>query len=536
MIIYFADRFMNILSLASTDKTEGYLLADDVKTSDIETGVASFECYLYYQPDDQGRLKADAAAGNYILRKNDDEYEFYTIIETENDSQKQRFYLYAEDAGLDLLNEVVGPYSAPSAVPIASYISQFAYDSGFEVGVNEIANRSRKLSWEGTSTAAERIRSVATQFDAELGYSFDIDRLTIRHKYIDIYEKRGKDFGQELRLGREVKRIVEKTSIANLVTALSVTGGTPEGSETPITLRGYTYDDGDIFVTTGGKLQSRSALEVWSRYLAESSGSGTGHIVGRYSYDTTSQSELCSRAVAQLKKQSQPEINYDVELYFLPENLQLGDTVNIVDDSGELYVSARLLKLKERVTEGINEAVFGDFLIKSSGISEQLLALATEVQEIAQTRALYTWIAYADDSDGTGISTDPEGKSYIGFAANRTSAIIDITDPTIFTWSDMAVSGITMTVTSSNGSVFKNTLVTTTLTAHIYMNDEELGSAAIAALGVVKWYSIASGVETEIVSARGALNYTISPSDNVDSANIVAKLETVEATYGSNSE
>ena len=33
----------------------------------------------------------------------------------------------------------------------------------------------------------------------------------------------------------------------------------------------------------------------------------------------------------------------------------------------------------------------------------------------------YTWIRYADDSDGNGISNDPTNKAYIGFAYNKTS-------------------------------------------------------------------------------------------------------------------
>ena len=36
--------------------------------------------------------------------------------------------------------------------------------------------------------------------------------------------------------------------------------------------------------------------------------------------------------------------------------------------------------------------------------------------------SLYTWIKYANDAIGTGISDDPTGKSYIGIAVNKTSA------------------------------------------------------------------------------------------------------------------
>ena len=46
----------------------------------------------------------------------------------------------------------------------------------------------------------------------------------------------------------------------------------------------------------------------------------------------------------------------------------------------------------------------------------------------------YTWIRYADDVNGNGISNDPTGKKYIGFAYNKTTAIeSDI--PSDYTWS-----------------------------------------------------------------------------------------------------
>lgn len=49
-------------------------------------------------------------------------------------------------------------------------------------------------------------------------------------------------------------------------------------------------------------------------------------------------------------------------------------------------------------------------------------------------KTYYTWIRYADDINGTGISNDPTGKTYIGFAYNKTTATESNT-PTDYTWS-----------------------------------------------------------------------------------------------------
>lgn len=46
----------------------------------------------------------------------------------------------------------------------------------------------------------------------------------------------------------------------------------------------------------------------------------------------------------------------------------------------------------------------------------------------------YTWIRYADDASGTGISNDPTGKDYIGLAHNKTTAL-ESSNPADYSWS-----------------------------------------------------------------------------------------------------
>lgn len=432
MILYFADRHMNVLGQASTHLPEGLRVSDDLKTEEVEAGVATLEFTLNYTEKTRKEASRYGAVGNYILRKNGEEEEFYTIITSEENVFKQEVEIYAEDAGMDLLNETVGAYAADKAYPASYYVEKFSYDSGFEVGLNEVSNLNRKLSWEGETTASERILSVATQFDAEVSYSFEIDRLRIRHKYINLHKKRGTDSGRELRINREINNIIVKSSVEDLATALSVTGGYPEESETPITLKGYKYDDGDIYLS-GSTLYSRSAVAKWSRYLSEK-GNGTGHIVQSYSYDTTSQSELCNRAVSKLKKIYDAAVSYEVELAYLPDGIKIGDTVNIVDDTGELYLSARIMKLESSICNDEYTATLGEYKLKSSGISEKMESLAAQFEKLAKNRTFYTWVVFADTETGGGISLKSAGKTYMGIAYNQTTKQPVLTDPSIYTW------------------------------------------------------------------------------------------------------
>ena len=432
MILYFADRHMNVIGQASTELPKGLYISDDLKTEEVEAGVATLEFTLNYTASTRNDAKQYGSVGNYILRKNGDEQEFYTIITSEENIFKQEVEIYAEDAGMDLLNETVGEYKADKAYPASYYVEKFSDDSGFEIGINEVSNYNRKLSWEGETTASERILSVATQFDAEVSYTFEIDRLKIKHKYINLHKKRGVDQGRELRINREVKNIIVKSSVEDLATALSVTGGYPEDSETPINLKGYKYDDGDIYLS-GSTIYSRSAVAKWSRYLSEK-GNGTGHIVQTYTYDTLSQSELCNRAVSKLKKIYDAAVSYEVELAYLPDGIKIGDTVNIVDDAGELYLSARIMKLESSIYNDEYTATLGEYKLKSSGISEKMESLAAQFEKLAKNRTFYTWVVFADTETGAGISLKSAGKAYMGIAYNQTTKQPVLTDPSVYTW------------------------------------------------------------------------------------------------------
>ena len=436
MILYFADRKMNILGQASTSLPEGVIISNDRKTEEVDEGVAILEFDLEYDPEWRKKAETWTEAGNYILRKDGDDREFYTIISREKDPVNGSVNdIYAEDAGLDLLNEVVGAYKADKAYSAEFYIKKFSYDSGFEVGVNEVSNLTRKLSWDGEATATERLLSVATQFDnAEISFSFDVDRMSVVHKYINIFKRRGVDSGVQLQIGREIKKIRIKDTIEDLATAYVCTGGIPDGKDDPITLAGYKYDDGDFYVE-GTHLNSRKALQKWSRYqIKTETGDNVGHIVKTFSYDTTSQSELCNRAVSSLKKICDVNTTYEIELSYLPQGTKIGDTVYIIDHTGELYLSSRLLKIETSVCDNTKTAELGEYSVKSSGVSEKLRELADAFAKVAQNRKFYTWIAYADDDIGTGASLDSYGKEYLGITSNRVTRDPDLTDPTVYTW------------------------------------------------------------------------------------------------------
>ena len=401
MILYFVNRNLEVLGLASTNLSTGYEIIDDELVESIDTGVASLSATVAWSDETRLQLEEWMSAGNYVLTEHNNQAEMFTIITSETDTAEKAVNIYAEDAGLDLINEIAPAFSADEAHSIDWYILQFLGDSDFEMGTNEIPDKERTLSWDSSSTVTERIRSIATQFDnAEVSYSFDVENLNITHKYINIWEKRGTDAGQELRLNRDINSFRVITSVEELYTGLAVVGGSQEGEDAPVTLKGYSYDDGDIYVDADGNLLSRNGAQRWGRMAR-----GTSYIMGTFSYDTTSQSELCNRAVEYLKQHREPAVNYEVDIERGLEESRIGDRINLVDDGGGIYVSARILELKTSATQNRQEATLGEYLIKSSGISDKVLELAGQFQQIANDREFLYSVSVSSSAGSYFVNT-----------------------------------------------------------------------------------------------------------------------------------
>ena len=174
--------------------------------------------------------------------------------------------------------------------------------------------------------------------------------------------------------------------------------------------------------------------------------------------------------------------------------------------------------------EETKKAVIGEYLLKASGIADKVQALAEEMAGLADIKTTYTWVAYANDKNGSGISLSPTGKTYMGIAVNKDTPTVDLSDPTVFSWFPMEqadIVALSCEITSSNGTLFITTAVDTTLTAHIYANGLELDATQIADIGVIRWYD---SDNMSVVLGTGQ-TYTITQAMNISAINILARLE-----------
>lgn len=385
---YFTDRKYNLLGIAATLGGSVYFSKVNDKQS-IETSSRSFEGIICFEGTTEAMTNARlmTEVGNFVLYKDlQGQSVWITIEEQRFDPSDNSIEISGTDAGIDLINELVGPYTPDKQYTIAEYIERFTYDSGFEIGVNEISNLKRKLSgWDSTTTTLERIISVATQFDnAEIDFSFDVQGLSVVKKYINIYKKRGGSHNVTLYVGQQIDHIVTNTDIYSLATAIYPEGGTEEGKDTPVTLKGYKWTDpeGRYLITSGGQLWDTVAVQRWSRLLSNvNAAPDRAHIVTRKTYETTNQKTLLDNALRNLKEINEPTVNYEATIADFPSQVHVGDTINLVDEWTELYLSARVLELSYDYADERAEALLGDYLIQEGRIEIDLQNLAQQLKE-----------------------------------------------------------------------------------------------------------------------------------------------------------
>lgn len=438
MILYFADKNFKILGTASTSLSGGYVITDDTKKEEVETGIATLDCTVAYTDDTRADIESWCRAGNYVLAyygKDDsadvDIVNLFMITTTELSVLDHTIKFESEDSGLDLLNNLAKEYTGTEQMSAADYMNKFLEKTGFRLRNNNVSKNPKKLEWTSTDTVTKRLADIAEKFEIELTYGFSVKGLTVSDRWVDIADETGRDTKINLYIDKEVNNITVKNTIENLATALYATG------KDNLTLVGFKIPEADkdkYQIDPDGNLVSLEALTKWARVDYSSKDSFSGNLYQKFeSSDTASQADLYKLAKEKLDSISDIETNYEIDIADLPPGVGIGDRVNIVDDAGNTYISGRILELETSVTDGTKKATLGEYVIKDSGISELVENLASSFANLSKVRELYTWIAYADTIDGDGFSFSPEGKEYLGTAVNQLTEEAG-TDPAVYKW------------------------------------------------------------------------------------------------------
>lgn len=467
MDFYITDRTFKLKTVVSTHGSTPVSVLETKDTQTLTTASRTLELTLGFKQEQSALVKELVSIGDYILYlDNEGKYVWQTIMSIEHNPLTSTRVLNCESASIDLINETVSSYKADKAYPIKKYIELFTYDSGWVIGINEIPNLTRTLEWDGEATCLERILSVATQFDnAELEFAFEFNGNQLIQRKINILKKRGVITNKKLYVNKDINSVITKQNIYDLHNAVIARGGTPQGKDEPVTLKGYKWTDPEgrfLLRENDGMLIDLENATQWSRTNTKAN-----FIVRYKNYTSTDQKSILNDAIRELKNYSTPITEYEIDIANPNININIGDTISIVDEHEELFLSSRCQKIEYDYTTDGMTIELSDFKILDSGLSKELQELANDFKNDINSRIPYEVFIEASSPLFIGGKTQ-DGNTTITLSAKVKWAGKDVTssfNENDFTWSryksdgsldnTFTATGRVISVTSDNESQVK---------------------------------------------------------------------------------
>lgn len=406
-------------------------------TVDTPSSYYEFDCVTQHE------FAQYVEVGNHIIFEDDENYVHdMTMRKVTFDTKSVRTRVYCENGGMDLNNEFAGSFPAPAQPQTLSWYLNSArnplYDSPIKITVNELSEQKRILSNDSNDT--RQLQRLITLTNAFGGAEYRLHAklanggrtLPVLQQNLELRKRLGYDIANTFLIDDyNLKQLTAESDITELSTAICPLGSEKDGVVTDIT--SIVYDDGIYWSPQGDNfIYNRQARDEWS-YLRDLQGKDKrGYIVRRYSYDTDDKQTLFNRALTELKKYDHLTTAYEATGRIM--SARLGDTIMIATHKTPkpIYLKSRVIQKKiSYVNEHATQYILGQFQVQVSNMSRKLQDLQ-ETVNLAVSR--YTWIRYANDASGGGMSSFPAGKKYIGIAYNMPTAVAS-DNPNDYTWS-----------------------------------------------------------------------------------------------------
>ena len=362
-------------------------------------------------------------AGNKIAFIDKGKHYYLNIIRTER--TEQTVTAEAWSLSFELINEDAGAYKAEKAMSFEEYLNVFDPEHSVRLGLNEVSDKRITNEWTGTTSILKRLFSLANVFSAEVEFETVLNKdYSLNEIVLNAYRKQSdKDSGigtfrndVVLRYGKGITGIRKTTDAENLYTCIIPTG------KDGLTINGLDKKEYDAsgrleYFTDGAIIRAPQARD---RFPSNVVNKGDAYIAMRKEYDTDSQEKLYSMALSDLKTASEPVVTYEVDGYF---DTNIGDTVRMQDQEWNptLYLQARVSEQVRSFTNPtVAKTVFTNYKELMSEISDDLL---DKMQDLINKTKVYT-----------------------------------------------------CSIATNNGTIFKNGVGSTTLTAYAYNNGVDVSS------------------------------------------------------------
>ncbi|WP_413473642.1 hypothetical protein [Streptococcus parauberis] len=395
MQITIRDRQLKKLTAINNDIPEMLSFQDETLHLYKENSTATFDFSIpkYYF----GKLHKDVDFINddiYISLIDDGRpYYFYVHTLVQDDF---RFTLTCNDANLEYTMEQANPFINTEAHNINWYLEQMGLldFAGVYVGLNEISDITRTLSFDNQQTKLERLSSLINQFGGEFELVTEVDkngkykgiRLDIYHEADNTHHGMGKVRGDvTLKYGKEVTGVQVTSVKEGFFNAGIFTG--ENGLDISDVEKTVKDEDGNVLFYTHAGSQMVYAPQSRDKYPSNvlSSDRWTRR---DFSTNYTNKNELVNYTFKTIEQLSKPQITFLVsarsDMLNGIKDLSIGDTVFIFDKNFKngLLLKARVSEIIKCFTQPNNSAyVFTNYEVIKNNISSTLRSRIDEILE-----------------------------------------------------------------------------------------------------------------------------------------------------------
>lgn len=326
---------------------------DDVYYQNLNTGAETLEFSTFGDSSQAKYLKV----GNYLAMQDDDDvtklFQIISVDEVHDDNYIKT--VYAETAGMELINEIVRPMEV-NGKNVTTFLQSILADSEWKVGKVD------SDLWQPMDFKITDYKSIYSclqeyvigLYGAEISFRVKFENNELVGKYIDLYSERNGNYEHLFYYSQNMSEITRKVDSSSLVTALIGVGN-----------NGVTFKE----VSASDKpknqdfIASSSALAKW--------GNNGQHIMGVHQADTDDPATLLDLTREELKKRIEPRVTYEVGTELLGKKVRLGATVGVVDHDLDIYLNARVSELRTSKTDkDSNECVISNFVEVKSNINK----------------------------------------------------------------------------------------------------------------------------------------------------------------------
>jgi phage minor structural protein len=378
--LYLLDEKENPVGILSNRMPKACPYYDDIHTEQLDHGFLTFEFSVPVNHPTAARIVPD---GYVIYPDEDSELQLFQIkrISHGRTGDEKRKALFCENAAVhDLLSEWVLPVTLNSYT-LEQAMAYALQNTGWELGKTEYSGV-RDFKFEEPVSALAAVHQIMDQFEAEIKFRVEFDGMRIKHRYIDVLQRRGQETGKMFSYGIDLQDEVERTDdTTELFTAVIGVGNADENGKL-LTFKDYNppadpkYEKVDNWVGSVEALQKYGKNGKHKKFLFKDD-------------KATNAVELYNNSLKKLEEVSKPRVTYNIPVVLLEKltgyeshRVRLGDTIAVNDTDLDITVKARVIEKKtSQCNPGQNSVVLGDFIPVFTAQNSLIQRLQSKIQQ-----------------------------------------------------------------------------------------------------------------------------------------------------------